>query len=316
MNTKQFKQLAPIVLFVYNRPIHTRKTVEGLLSNKEACDSVLYIFADGPKPGASAETNSLINEVREYIHTIRGFKEIIIEEQECNKSLAVSTIDGMTKVFSKHEKAIMMEDDDVPTPYFLQYENECLDRYADDERIWCVSGYIDTDRVVPEGSDDLFLVTRPSSWGFGTWKRCWEKVIWDKSILKGLFNHTDIIVGYNKRCGMDSSEGMVKCIKGITSSWSIRYNFAGYLTKSYTILPSKSLIYNIGLDGTGTHSPVLRQDLKVFDRPINIPNDIKLDKKGNEQLLLTFVSKHPLTRLLYKMGVLSWVFLLTGRYKM
>ena len=40
---------APIVLFVYNRPDHTRRTVEGLLGNAEAKESLLYIFADGPK---------------------------------------------------------------------------------------------------------------------------------------------------------------------------------------------------------------------------------------------------------------------------
>ena len=308
--------LAPIVLFVYNRPNHTKKTVEGLLTNKEASESILYIFSDGPKVGATPEDLSLISEVREFIHTISGFKKIIIEEQETNKSLAVSTIEGMGKVFSQHDKAIMLEDDDVPTPFFLQYMNECLTRFFDDEKIWYVSGYIDTERVPPEGQDDLFLVTRPSSWGFGTWKRCWDKVIWDKAVLKGLFRHPDVICGYNKRCGMDSSDGMIKCIKGITSSWSIRYNFAGYLTKSYTILPSKSLIYNIGLDGTGTHSPVLKQDLKVFDRPVTIPAHIQFDRKRNKELLMTFISKKIIVRLLYNMGLLSVAYLLSGKYKL
>ena len=307
--------LAPIVLFVYNRPTHTRKTVEGLLTNKEASQSILYIFADGPKAGATEETLSLIKEVREYIHTIQGFKEIIIEEQQRNKSLAISTIEGMTKVFSKHDKVIMMEDDDVPTPYFLQYVNECLNRYANDESIWCVSGYIDTELVPPRGSDDVFLVTRPSSWGFGTWKRCWDKVIWDKDVLKGLFKHFGILYGYNKHCGVDSAIGMVNCIKDKTSSWSIRYNFAGYLTRSYTILPTKSLIYNIGLDGTGTHSPVMRQDLRVFDRAVKLPHAIKFDKVRNRKLMNTFVPHSLFHQVLYRLGLLTIFHYTIGRFK-
>lgn len=306
---------APIVLFVYNRPDHTRKTVESLLANAEARDSVLYIFADGPKPNVDSDSLARILAVREYIHQIKGFKEVIIEEQSQNKSLAVSTIYGMSKVFSQYDKVIMMEDDDVAMPYFLKYVNECLTKYADDDRIWCVSGYTDTDLVPPRGEDDLFLVRRPSSWGFGTWKRCWEKVIWDKDVLRGLFKHLGLIYGYNKWCGMDSSLGIINCIKDRTSSWSIRYNLSCYLTRSYTILPTRSLILNIGLDGTGTHSPSMDQNLKTFERPVTIPSTIHFDKVRNKQLMMSYVPKKWLGRLFYHLGILTMYYFFTGRYK-
>ena len=45
--------LAPIILFVYNRPWHTEKTLEALMANKLSNESVLYIYADGPKLNAS-----------------------------------------------------------------------------------------------------------------------------------------------------------------------------------------------------------------------------------------------------------------------
>ena len=70
-------QFAPIALFVYNRPSHTRQTVEALLKNPEAKDCVLYIFADGPKNNANAVTMQKIAELRSYIHTISGFKNVI-----------------------------------------------------------------------------------------------------------------------------------------------------------------------------------------------------------------------------------------------
>jgi hypothetical protein len=48
-------QLAPITLFVYNRPWHTRQTLEALEANVLANESMLFVFADGLKPNASAE---------------------------------------------------------------------------------------------------------------------------------------------------------------------------------------------------------------------------------------------------------------------
>ena len=41
--------LAPIILFVYNRPWHTRKTIEALQKNELADQSDLIIYSDAPK---------------------------------------------------------------------------------------------------------------------------------------------------------------------------------------------------------------------------------------------------------------------------
>ena len=282
-------KLAPIILFVYNRPDHTRRTIEGLLSNPDASESNLYIFADGPQNAASVEDKKNIEEVRKYIHTITGFKKVIIEESEKNRGLANSTIYGCSKVINLFGRMIMMEDDDIPTPFFLSYVNRCLDKFEHDENIWCVSGYVDNG-IIPstENTDDLFLVNRPSSWGFGTWKRCWDKVIWDVDILKGLFSHHDLVKGYNKWGGLDSSKIMFSFFEGKSSSWSIRYNFAAYLTDSKTILPNKSLINNIGCDGSGTHCGDYQLHLKYMERDIIIPEHIQFDKNKNRQLWSSF----------------------------
>ena len=283
------KILAPIVLFVYNRPEHTKQTIEGLLSNPEAKDSELFVFSDGPKSNAKEGDLQKINQVRSYIQSIKGFKKVYIEESETNRGLANSTIYGCTKIINKYGSMIMMEDDDIPSPYFLSYVNRCLVYYKDDKRIWCVSGYVDNGIIPPvENSVDLFLVNRPSSWGFGTWKRCWDKIIWDIDILKGLFAHKEIVKGYNKWGGIDSSAIMFSLLEGKSSSWSIRYNFAAYLTDSKTILPNKSLIENTGCDGTGTHCGKKNLHLKYFERDVIIPENIMFDEKRNKQLWNSF----------------------------
>ncbi len=285
------KNFSPIVQFVYNRPEHTKRTIEGLLNNKETKDSVLYIFADGPKPSATEEDREKIRQVREFIHSITGFKEVIIEESETNKGLAPSTIYACTKIFEKYSKIIVMEDDDVPNQYFLSYVNRCLDMFENDPKIWCVSGYTDTSLLPPRGDDDLFLVNRPSSWGFGTWKRCWDKVIWDLGMLESLFAHKTICKAFDKWEGVDSSNMMKGLFAGRNSSWAIRFNFAAFLNKSLTILPTMSLIKNIGCDGSGTHSGTCEFHLQMMDHEVIIPEEIKFDPIRNKQLHDSFVPR-------------------------
>lgn len=280
------KDLAPIVLFVYNRPEHTKKTVEGLLKNPEATDSVLYIFADGPKKNISNEGLNNLKATREYIRTIKGFKEIHIDESPVNRGLAPATIRGCSMVLNKHGKMVFVEDDDVPTPYFLSYINECLIKYADDPKVWSVCAFMDQ-KAIPATNigDDVFMVNRPSSWGYGTWKRCWDKIIWDIDDLRGLFRHKEVAVGFNKWGGSLHYDIMKGLLEGKNSSWSIRYHFAAYLNNACSIYPQKSLITNTGFDGTGTHCSDNPDNFKMafYDRPVVIPEVIKFDSDRNKQ---------------------------------
>ena len=296
---------APIIFFVYNRADHAKETIQGILTNPEAKDTVLYIFADGPKPNASEGDKKKILQVRDYIHTITGFKDIIIEEAEQNKGLAPSTIYGVSKVLEKHDRMIMIEDDDVPTPHFLAYMNECLEKYKDDKKIWGVSGYLYLkDYPQCENQDDVFLTSRTSSWGWGTWKRCWDKVIWDVDVLKRFFTHKSIVRGFNDYCGMDHSAMMDNLFRGKNSSWAVRYNFATYLYGGYDVRPRRSLINNIGMDGSGTHSGGANTVRKVeyFHRAVVVPDKPAIDPKYNKAILKMVRPSNIIIYLCFKYG--------------
>lgn len=98
------KDLAPIALFVYNRPDHTKQTVESLQKNDLAGESDLFIFSDGVKGEADHEN---VRKVREYIKTINGFKSVTIIENERNCGLANSIIDGVTLMLKKYGRVIL-----------------------------------------------------------------------------------------------------------------------------------------------------------------------------------------------------------------
>ena len=114
---------APILLFVYNRPEHTRRLISSLLQNQEAAESELFIYADQCKDIASAQS---VQEVREYIHTITGFKRVNLIERTENWGLARNIIDGVTTQVNAYGRVIVLEDDLIVAPYFLRFMNDAL----------------------------------------------------------------------------------------------------------------------------------------------------------------------------------------------
>src|SRR4051812_3548315 len=98
--------LAPIVLFVYNRPDHTIKTIKNLQKNLLAKESNLYIFSDAPKSDFQIES---VAKVREIIKDIDGFKNVNLILGETNKGLAKSVIYGVTDIINKYGKVIVLE---------------------------------------------------------------------------------------------------------------------------------------------------------------------------------------------------------------
>ena len=130
--------LAPIVLFVYNRPWHTKQTVEALQKNELAKESELFIYCDEAK---NEDAGKSVDEVREYIDKVDGFKKVTIIKREKNWGLADSIIDGVTKIVNEYGKIIVLEDDLVTSPYFLKFMNDGLEFYKDEKKVFGITGY-------------------------------------------------------------------------------------------------------------------------------------------------------------------------------
>ena len=115
------RSLAPIVLFVYNRPRHTRLSVEALARNELAKESELYVYLDGPK---TEEDKSKGREIKEYVRSMAGFKSVTLIERPGNLGLARSIIGGVSELVARFGKIIVLEDDMVSSPYFLRFMND------------------------------------------------------------------------------------------------------------------------------------------------------------------------------------------------
>src|ERR1700688_2170905 len=133
------QNLAPIALFVYNRPEHTRRTLAYLQKNLLAEESRLFIFSEGPKNEAD---KAKVEEVRQLAKEVTGFKSVKVIERDKTLGLANSIISGVTKLVNEYDKVIVFEDDLLSSPYTLQYFNEALTRYADEDKVMHIGAYM------------------------------------------------------------------------------------------------------------------------------------------------------------------------------
>ena len=239
---------APITLFVFNRPWHTRQTVEALQNNALAKESELFIFSDGPK---SDDDRKAVREVREYLRTITGFKSVSRIERADNLGLAHSIISGVTEIVNRFGCIIVLEDDIVTSPHFLKFMNEALSRYENEERVMHVAGYmfpIDASNI-PE----TFFYRGSSCWGWGTWRRAWNKFEPDPAKLIKIITDRKLKYEFNF-LGSINYLGMLKYqAKSRVDSWAIRWYASVFLNQGLCLHPAQSLVQNIGHDSGGVH---------------------------------------------------------------
>ena len=158
---------SPIALFVYSRPEHTRRTVESLLNNNLASESDLIVFSDAARTPQKREA---VDEVRTYLTTVKGFRSVTVHHRPHNFGLAKSIIEGVTEVLQQYERVIVLEDDLVTSPFFLTYMNQALERFANDNRVVSIHGYVYPVRgALPEA----FFLPGADCWGWATWRRGW-----------------------------------------------------------------------------------------------------------------------------------------------
>lgn len=275
---QQKEEFAPIVLFAYNRPRHTEQTVNSLAKNLLAEQSKLIVYVDNVKEGSNQKAIDLNLEVKSYLRSIIGFKEVQIIEREQNFGLAKSIINGIGEVLDEYSKVIVMEDDLITSRYFLQYMNEALEKYEVNPIVKCVTGYMEPIEIA---SDEAVFLHKGSSWGWGTWKRVWDSMEWNTDILINAFEKRPDLIRILNYSNYPYYEMLKKQQVGKIDSWAIRFYANCVLQQGLQLNPNKTLVANIGFDEFGTHCTnheFYGKDV-VIDHPIKLPDKIIVNQE-------------------------------------
>lgn len=279
--------LAPICLFTHSRLSETQQTVEALKHNYLAPESELIVFSDGPK-----NDNSLpkIEAVRQYLHSISGFKSVKIIESQENKGLANSIINGVNQIIEEHGKVIVIEDDLISSRNFLSFMNQALDFYADDKNIQSINGY---SLSLNDKSNDVYFQIRPFSWGWATWKDRWDIKIFNKEKLKSIIDtNPKLLNEFKLKCGSDINKMFLDSINNKNDSWYVRWVFDHFRNNRYSVYPAYSFITNIGYSTEGTHCKGINTYISDPVNKLKIVFDFhdfeSLDSKSSREFLYYF----------------------------
>jgi len=285
--------LAPIALFVHSRLEHTRRTVEALRADPLAAASDLVVFADAAKTSDQA---AAVTAVCDYVRHIGGFASVTVVERERNLGLAGSITDGVGRMCDAHGRVIAVEDDLIVAPGFLAFLNEGLNRYADDEKVFQVSGYMYPGQY---GGDNAFFLPMISCWGWATWKRAWAFYDPKMSGFAQLAASKELRRRFDLDGAYDYFAMASQQQRGLLDSWGIRWHLSVFLRDGLVLYPPVSLVRNAGVDGSGTHGAGhsrLQEELKPGGGgPISfrLPDRIATDDANAKRVEMLLRSMRP-----------------------
>jgi Glycosyl transferase family 2 len=244
--------ISPIVFFAYKRLDTTKLSIESLLKCKGVSNTELYVFSDGPKSELDA---LMVNDVRTYLQSVNGFKNIHLFFSDKNQGLALSIINGVSKLFEKYNSIIVLEDDLIVSPNFIVYMNAALQFYENNVDVFSIAGY-NVPTVKDDGYKyDVYFTPRASSWGWASWKDRWVDIDWDITDFNVFKKDAGLKKAFNQG-GSDMYKMLRKKMTNEIDSWAIIWCYNQFKKSQVTVYPVISKVQNIGFGDRATNTNV------------------------------------------------------------
>jgi hypothetical protein len=226
------------------------KVIESLKRNRLSSDSDLFVFSDG---GRNPDEHRQVNLVRDYVSSVSGFRSLKLFFSDANAGLASSIIRGVSAVMEERGKVIVIEDDLITSPNFLDFVNQALETYQHDPRVFSVSGYSLNLPSLKKSVLDVYFGHRASSWGWGTWRNRWDSVDWNVSGYDHFKKNRELRKAF-QRGGADMPRMLSKQMAGKIDSWAIRFCYSQFQQRALTVFPTVSKVRSIGFGRAATHT--------------------------------------------------------------
>ncbi|OBF52878.1 methyltransferase type 11 [Mycobacterium sp. 852002-50816_SCH5313054-b] len=212
------------------------------------------MIADGPRanrPGEAekcAATRAVIDGVDWDCEVQRNFAET-------NMGCGRRVYSGITWAFDLVDKAIIVEDDCMPSASFFEYCAELLDRYENDERIMMISG--NNHLLGHAATADSYYFSRYAHlWGWATWRRAWAKhdpdmTHWPEIRDRKLFDQ--YLPTKTERDRWESA--FQSAFDGNIDTWDYQWVYSIWANSGLCVAPARNLVRNIGMDhAEATHT--------------------------------------------------------------
>ena len=280
----------PIVLTVYNRPYHVECTLDSLLKCDGLSNFKLYIFSDGPKDKNQIKK---VNQVRKLIQKYKNKMSISIINRKENFGLLKNITESLDFIFSKFDKAIVIEDDLIFDKKFLKFMKKSIIKYQKSKKILQVSGY----SYPLENIKNPYFAKLSSCWG---WAICSDKWVKFRKFLKNRNDQLDEYIKikeskklkylFNYNGSFNYLSMLRNHFNNKVNSWGIIFYLYLFKTNSFCFFPPRSFIKNIGFDGTGNHNSKsnLFNSNKSSDLSFKYPKKVYSSNKVKQEIKIFF----------------------------
>lgn len=253
-----FEIPSPICFYVYNRPEHTKESLDYLSRAKLAESSTLYIYCDGPKEVADTLELDKIRQVRDLVLSESRFKEVIVTLAQKNIGLGKSIISGINKVLNNHDTVIVLEDDILVHPDFLIFMNYNLQVYRNYKEVMHISAF-QRNSWVQFFLPNIFFSRFMDCWGWATWSDRWSLLITDVSTFDKFLSLDKNKTKFN--FGVLEHSNQFNLNREGLQTWAIFWYATIVMLNGLCLRPRFSYTKNIGNDGSGTNGVVKTTEL-------------------------------------------------------
>lgn len=238
--------VAVLILF-FNRPDHLSKVFAEI---RRARPSRLFLYQDGPRGESDMKG---IMACRDVVADIDWECDVQRNYQTVNSGCDPSNYNAQRWAFSLADKCVFFEDDSIPSPTFLRFCKEMLDRYENDERIAMVAGF-NTDEQTTDVDSDYFFTSVFSIWGWASWRRVFEQ--WDTSYAflddKRTMEQLNAVMRQRSYC-RDTLRACYDHRSSGKEYYETIFWSAMVLNSQMAIMPRVNMVNNLGATADSTH---------------------------------------------------------------
>lgn len=319
---------APVLITTVSRAPFLERLIESLQRCKMAEMTDVFISVDYP-PNEKYVPGYM--EVVKYLKTgINGFNKVKIYFQKENLGPHKNVHFLLNIVSKEYDCWIITEDDNIFMPNFLEYMNKGLELFENDESVFAITSANDAAPWKTHGSN-VIKTCNVCAWGIGIWKDRYDKIntyLTNEQVLQYMASRKKMsmlrrtlrmtwcifvlqILGNNKK--------PFYCEGKIIPMTDIMMSAYCCFENKYVVSPLKSLVYNMGFDGSGENM----KKSKPYGCNDNLDVDEYFDFVVNEPLEMDYynmyvTNKYVLRvskRLYIKSYIVYLLYWITGKNK-
>ena len=251
MNADRYDEA--VLLIGFNRPDLLSEVIDRV---RRVAPTRVYLAVDGPRSDREGEADR-VAACQALAGTIDWECDVHTLFREQNLGCGLGVSGAISWFFEHEERGIILEDDILADPSFFGFASELLDRYADDERVFAITG---TNFVPPEHMTDTstYRFSRvPVVWGWATWRRVWQTYNFDMMARHAV------------------------------DTWDLQLVFASMAAGRYTATPPVNLVENVGFRADATHTlrtPDYLRSVESIAVPTS-PAPVELDERADRWLM-------------------------------